>query len=501
MPTDGSITLWPMAAGRVEGASGVEGWEPARLIPVVGIRGQQEQEKRATSVLLAVMRSVPEFGYALLRDLGAPKGRMSTFAEVQLKDGDGKVSIPDGVIVVERGTRRWGALVEVKTGSAVLEADQVSRYLDMARDHGFDAVITVSNQIASRPTDVPVAVDKRKLKRVKLYHRSWWRIITEAVMQHRFKGISDPDQAWILGELIAYLDHENSGASGFQDMGDHWVRAREAARQGTLRAADEEAQSVAGRWEQFLDYLALGLSQDLGRDVEPVRARTQDLRARLDEHVHVLAGSGVLRGAVRVPDAVAPLALVADLKARQLTTSITVDAPREGGPAARIAWLVRQLVEAPADLRLTVSFVNARETTSLLLAEVRENHRRLLSATDPKREPRAFELALTQPLGLKGGKGQGSFVRETRRQVVDFYGEIVQNLKRWQPRAPKLPERAARAPDTAQAEPPPFAAVEGRDIGEGTALNEDVADIGHGQPGIYVDETAGAGEENERDEV
>jgi len=30
--------------------------------------------------------------------------------------------------------------------------------------------------------------------------------MTEAIEQHRHRGISDPDQAWILGELIAYLD-------------------------------------------------------------------------------------------------------------------------------------------------------------------------------------------------------------------------------------------------------------------------------------------------------
>jgi hypothetical protein len=51
-------------------------WHPARLIPTVGIRGQEEQEKRATSSLLAVMRAVPDFGHALLKGLGAPKGRI-----------------------------------------------------------------------------------------------------------------------------------------------------------------------------------------------------------------------------------------------------------------------------------------------------------------------------------------------------------------------------------------------------------------------------------------
>ena len=58
-------------------------------------------------------------------------------------------------------------------------------------------------------------------------------------------------------------------------MGQSWVPVRDGARQGTLRAADKEVR--AERWEQFVDYLALGLSQDLGRDVEPVRSRKQTL--------------------------------------------------------------------------------------------------------------------------------------------------------------------------------------------------------------------------------
>ncbi|MDQ5820543.1 MAG: hypothetical protein M3540_03790 [Actinomycetota bacterium] len=471
-----------MATGNEGRTHGQDGWYPARLIPVTGIRGQDEQERRGASVLLAVMQAVPAFGHALLEGLGAPKGRMSTYTEVQLKDAEGALSIPDGAIVVERGKTRWSALVEIKTSSASLEADQVSRYLDMARDHGFEAVVTISNQITARASDSPVAFDRRKLKKVDLFHLSWWRIITEAVLQHRFRGISDPDQAWILGELIAYLDHENSGASGFQDMGESWVRVREAARQGTLRAPDKETRSIAERWEQFSDYLALGLSQDLGRDVEPVRPRNESLHTRLDNLVEELATTGRLASAVRVPDAVGPIGLTADLRARQLTTSIGLDAPREGRPSARINWMLRQLADAPLNLRVTVSFTNARETTSLLLEEAREFPQRLLSPTDPKREPRSFELALTLGLGLKSGRGQGSFVRETRRQLTGFYRDVVQNLKRWQAAAPKLAEPPPEVPETPQPEPPPFAATDDRDVGEATIPSEPPLDSSPEQP-------------------
>lgn len=140
----------------------------------------------------------------------------------------------------------------------------------------------------------------------------------------------------------------------------------------------------------------------------------------------------------------------------------------------------------PPDVRITVAFTNTRETTSLLLSEAREYPQRLLSPSDAKRDTRTFELALTRSLGLKGGKGQGSFVRETRRQVIDFYGEVVQNLKPWQAKAPKLPEPPAYTPPTPQPEPPPFAAVEDRDVGEATTPAEPALERSPAQPGIPV---------------
>src|ERR1700684_1944925 len=102
-----------------------EQWHHARLIPTFGVRSQLEQEKRATSCLLAVMHGVPEFGYALLKELGAPKAPViETYAEVRFKDAAGKTVIPDGAIVCRRGNKSWTCLVEVKTGTARLKDDQ-----------------------------------------------------------------------------------------------------------------------------------------------------------------------------------------------------------------------------------------------------------------------------------------------------------------------------------------------------------------------------------------
>lgn len=452
-----------------------EGWEAARLIPTAGIRGQEEQEKRATSALLAVLPAVPDFGHALLKSLGAPKGNIATYTEVRLKGSDGKTHIPDGAIVVTRGKTRWSCLVEVKTGRSVLEGSQVARYIDMARLHNFDAVLTISNEIRSDSEALPYEVDRRKVGKLTVRHVSWWRVLTEAIVQHRFRGIEDPDQAWILGELVRYLDDPKSGASGFEGMGEEWARVRDAARNETLRASDPEAAVIAARWEQFVEYLALQLSQELGVTVQQARPRGKSPRDRLAAASRQLADEGTLQGSLRVPGAVGDLQVEANLRSGRVTTGVEINAPADKvRPKAKITWLLRQLKEAPDDLRIDVSFASRKGTNSELLRSCRDNPDCLLLAEDPKREPRKFFLALSRPMGKKRGRTEGSFVTETRRQTMDFYGELVQELTPPQPKAPKM---TPTEKEPAEPEKPRPEKSEGQARREQTAGLGEIAEI------------------------
>jgi hypothetical protein len=419
--------------------SAPDGWRHARLIPTTGTRTQQEQEKRATSCLLAVMHGVPEFGYALLKELGAPKAPViETFAEVRFKDAGGKTVIPDGAIVCRRGGKAWTCLVEVKTGSAKLKDEQVASYLDIAREHGFDGVLTISTQITASSDESPVNVDGRKLRSTKLWHFSWWRVLTDAVVQQRYHHISDSDQEWVLRELIHYLSSDASGAVGFEDMGENWVTVRKSAHDGALRPADAGARDVAERWDEFTNYLALSLSQELGASVAVQRPRNQSTVARIDDTVKSLVESGVLRSTLRIPDAVGPLEIHTDLRSRQTITSVELNAPREGRLRARFGWLLRQLGDAPDDLRVEAAFPNARVTTTTTLGALRDDPAVLYYPPDPKREPRSFVVSRSRPMGQKRGRTEGSFVRETSAQAVEFYRDLVQNLKPWRAPAPKL---------------------------------------------------------------
>jgi hypothetical protein len=199
---------------------------------------------------------------------------VQAFIEVPFMLGEKRV-FPDGLIRVTRGQKSWTALVEVKTGNNELNAEQLENYLDIARDNGFDALLTISNEIPPAAGQHPTKVDKRKLRKVALHHLPWSQVLAEAVIQKEHRGVADPDQAWILGELIRYLEHPRSGALEFEDMGASWVPVRDGIRAGTLRPSDKGAAEVAARFDALLRFASLRLGRSLGTEVVPVVSRKE----------------------------------------------------------------------------------------------------------------------------------------------------------------------------------------------------------------------------------
>lgn len=417
-----------------------ESWHEARLIPTSGISGAEEQERRATSALLAVMGAVKEFGRTLLGSLGAPAGTIETFIEVPFEWGD-KRCFPDGLIRVQRGSRTWTALVEVKTGRNELATQQLETYLDIARDNGFDALITISNEIPAIAGQHPTKVDKRKLRKVALHHWPWTYLLSTAVMQKEHKGVSDPEQAWILGELIRYLEHPRSGALELEDMGPTWVSVRQSVAAGTLRANDKTVPEVVARFDALLRYASLRLGRQLGTDVVHVLSRKEvaDPTLRAQSLTDGLVERGMLTGAIRIPHTAAPIQVVADVRAGQVSCMLDIDAPKEGRQKTRVNWLVRQLKPAPGSTRVEAFVANARgRGRTDLLETVREDPAILVA--DAQREIRSFRVALSAPMGTKRGRGRGSFIDSVIDLLDTFYADVVQNVKPWTAAPPRMRE-------------------------------------------------------------
>ncbi|WWW03989.1 TerD family protein [Actinomadura luteofluorescens] len=402
-------------------------WQHARLFSVTALRNDQEREARATATLLAVMAQVPEFGRRLTARFNAPAGTIQTFAEASFKHGDSKVR-PDGVLRVARAGRIWTALIETKTGGNPLKADQVEAYLQVAARHGYETVITLSNDLALT-NEHPLQVDKRLLRKVAMRHLSWAEVAHEADMLCHHDGVANPVHAWLLSELLHYLRQDNAGCQGFRDMGAAWVPVRNAVTTGTLRLGDRRAMHVAESWEKLIRQLCLRLSGQTGLTIAPVlrKRRDGDASVRRLQTVTSLVETGRMSAEIRIPSAGGPVLLEADLRTGQIETTIEISAAARARSLTRVQWLLRQLSEAPPELRIEA--LTAGHDTGpcdLLKNLIAEPG---LLVPDGAEQITSFRLTLSSSMGTKRGTEETGFVRSIDLAMDRFYQEILLVLK------------------------------------------------------------------------
>ncbi|WP_435593364.1 TerD family protein [Nocardia sp. bgisy118] len=416
-------------------------WQPARLFSVVGVGAGEEQERRATSALIAAMQAVRPFARAVCARMGAPVGAFEGYVEVQYERGESKV-IPDAVLRVSRGGRVWTALLEVKTGNGKLKRDQLESYLDVARKKKYDAVVSLSNDVPASPGELPVEVDRRKLAKVALRHLSWAEVAHEARMLLSHGGIDNELHAWILSEFLRYLDHPRSGAAEFVDMGRHWVSVRDAVTAGTLRAGDQKAFAVADTWVSLSRHLALRLTAELGVTVKHVlpRRHRSEPAVRNAAVAERLAADGTFEAVLRIPDTAGDLVVVADVRTNKVRCRTVLDAPNEGSAGRRMSWLLRQLEDAPGDVQVEAVFSERGNEACEHLATVRANPKVLTDGRSGVIV--SFSLEQTFPMGNRRSGTAASFIASVTSATDTFYGSIVQPLRGWVPAAPKQPESA-----------------------------------------------------------
>ncbi len=259
---------------------------------------------------------------------------METFTEVSLPNGDSPRR-PDGVIRVERAGKLWTALVETKTNGNSLKPDQVQAYTDIAARRGYEAVITLSNDVALDGSPlVDVKTDGRRKHKVALRHLSWADVTHQAQMLIRHEGVGNAAHAWLLQELLHYLQHENSGCHGFQNMGPAWVPVRNGIDDETLCQGDRRAVEVVESWERLVRQVCLRLGGELGQKVLPVQRakRGTDPRVRRAALADQLCLAGRLDAELRIEGTPGILALSADLRTGKLRTSIEIASTRAGLP-------------------------------------------------------------------------------------------------------------------------------------------------------------------------
>lgn len=420
--------------------------DPARLIPVVA---DTNREQRAASVLLAALRGVHEFRQQMLLSLGVRVGSravLGAWTEIVLEADPGvaKSDRPDGLIVLQTGRKTWSALVEAKIGNAEIGEEQLKQYLQQAKKHKVDAVITITNQFVAMPSHHPVKVPKSMLKGLELYHWSWMYAVTQATLLLESGEIKSPDQRFLLEEVLRYLGHESSGISRFDSMNREWKEIVGKVKSGAvLGKSTEEVENTVSSWHQEQRDLCLVMSRKLGRPVKLklARAHRTDPVQRLKDDCEVLAKEKVLKCCLEVPDAAADLDVTADLTLRTIVCSMRLSAPQDKKRStARVNWLTKQLAKAETESMFVKAVRPGRaEETQKPLAQVIEDAA-VIESPATNVVPSAFEVFYMADLGHRFA-GNKIFIEELEKAVPHFYQQVGQRLRAWVAPPPKLQRR------------------------------------------------------------
>lgn len=427
--------------------------DQARLFPVLA---ETSKEKRVASIFLAVMTQIPAISQEVLGSIGLRVGKRTkvrAFTEVVFKDKSASGCRPDGLIEVDIGRAKWSALIEAKVGKNDLDPDQVQRYVEVARTHGINAVITISNQFVPRADHSPVAVPKTMLRKVGLFHWSWtWLATVCEIIQYR-DALEDEEQAYLLDQLNGFLAHPATGVERFTQMSTDWKNVVQAvANDERLKKTSEETEEAAASWIAEERDLCLHMSSHVGTLVQTVveRKLQDDPAGRLKRQMENLVNLNILESKYRVPDCASDIIVVADLARKSVSCSMIVKAPSDRkSTKARLNWLLRMLPEDDERLLVRAHWPGRCAPTTKSVAALR-NEPELIQTENTDMVPHGFEVLLVESTG-KRFSGRKTFIEDVERIVPAFYDLVGVNLKAWQATPPK-PVKPRDMPDPGEVE-------------------------------------------------
>ncbi len=418
----------------------------ARLFPVLR---SVESEMRATSAFLSTLRSVREFSQAIIKFAGGPSGatrRVECYVEVTLEktSQDQEDSRLDGVIVSSRGRDAWVALLEVKTGTNKLDQQQFDKYLELARDNNFNAIITVSNQPAQTNNYPPLNVRYRGSK-IRIIHLSWERLLREAQLLTRQDRVEDADQQYILNEWARYLLNPKAKIMSDHVVGDYWQNVLKSAANKRLNSSKDQLEQFVRDWVGFLRFQTFRLRAKLGENVDiKLRLREQkDSSLYIKRLFNECLSDGQMSSSIQTSHAVAPIDVTFKLDSRKILFSVSLKPPEDKDRRRQIMWLrneqLKNIDDSLPDLLLVIEWKFRNIHTEIYVTD---------AIKDRKNIENVIEMDnIGNDIGVKSFRIEWSTDLVRKKSEVfssiggnmeEFYRTVIQNLKVYFPSTPKI---------------------------------------------------------------
>ena len=410
----------------------------SRLIPVL----KTGDEMALTSIIMSSLRLIKEFKDQIFKETKLKRGgKAYYYTEVCFKDIDKESRIDGLILIVVSGEIKDAAFLEVKNGKNVLSQEQMLKYYKLAQAlQNVPKIITISNEFVGDSSQSPIYI-KNQSKKISLFHFSWTYIKTLAqlLLFDNDDNIRDEDQVEIMKEVLFYLDDDRSGVSGFHRMSSGWKEVAEKIKNQQSLSDNDIITDAINSWYQEEADMSLLLSRKLGT---LVKMNKENLSTRIEKDIKKLKKTHTLFTKFIIKGAVSDLKILADFDRRTVEMSVYVNAPLDRGVIARITWVKNQLngisdssISDCLFVEADIKYTNNSIKYSLTNIDNFYEHEGV-----KEKDIIGFNIDLIQTGKFSQVSG---FVNDIEDMLLNYYKQVVQNLRSWEKPAPKLQELKA----------------------------------------------------------
>jgi hypothetical protein len=407
----------------------------SRLIPVL----KTGDEMALTSIIMSSLRLIKEFKDQIFKETKLKRGgKAYYYTEVCFKDIDKESRIDGLILIVVSGEIKDAAFLEVKNGKNVLSQEQMLKYYKLAQAlQNVPKIITISNEFVGDSSQSPIYI-KNQSKKISFFHFSWTYIKTLAqlLLFDNDDNIRDEDQVEIMKEVLFYLDDDRSGVSGFHRMSSGWKEVAEKIKNQQSLSDNDIITDAINSWYQEEADMSLLLSRKLGT---LVKMNKENLSSRIEKDIKKLKKTHTLSSKYIVKGAVSDLKILADFDRRTVEMSVYVTAPLDRGVIARITWMKNQLksisdatISDSLFVEADIKYTNNSIKYSLTNIDNFYEHEGI-----KEKDIIGFNIDFIQTGKFSQVSG---FVNDIEDMLLNYYKQVVQNLRSWEKPAPKLQE-------------------------------------------------------------
>lgn len=388
----------------------------------------KKPERTLLSVFMRLLELVPELLSEFLAECGYGSGKTCTyesFMEVMFPSSKIPDHRPDGLLTCKRGSSEWTAFVEAKAGKSEIRPEQIQDYAHLASLLDVDCIISISNEFARSPTELPYHVAANKRRKKDIRHFAWAELRAMVDRFERESDLSDLARS-VLKDAAGFFWDQNSGIATFDQMPKEWGEFVQSSGVGVgFSSKTPGITEIVHGWHQE--------RRDLRSKLAHQSARTVDLRHELGARAEIdtilshdrkrLAESYELFAKYLFKESKLSFELLCELQDRKTTVSIDIPPPSDRGAKATTTWLVKQTEEfdaAKTDIVMSWKGGKGNERHASLEA-LRTDPDKLFDGF--REAPKAIRL-IRQVHDVRRFRSAKNFVTDLEALVLNIAGEL-----------------------------------------------------------------------------